>query len=124
MSEALFDGYEPMEPEPVEKVSADRRRTLRQAANIAAGIHPLTKGKLHARASRDRDASSPKTDPFTCGSCYFREVQQHRGKTYPKCTFWDSSHSAATDVRAWWPACFCWAPRPPARTPEAARRLP
>jgi hypothetical protein len=109
----LFDGYEPAEAVPVPKVSADRRRTLRQAERIAAGVHPLTGGPLHELASRHRDSTAPKSDPFTCGSCWFREVNRYHNKSFAKC--WESdgkraTHSAATDVRAWWPACRNYSP--------------
>lgn len=133
----LFDGYEPpptLEPEP--PFSAGQRLTKRQAANVTAGIHPLTRGRLHPLASRHRDADSPKSDPFTCGSCYFREVIPYRGKSYPKCVFdprrsgADSldkyarvSHSTASDVRAWWPACPDYTPSD-SLSPDAARYIP
>lgn len=132
----LFEGYEPPPaPEPEPLMSADRRRTKRQADQIAAGIHPLTRGPIHALASRYRDADSPKGDPFTCGSCYFRESLTNRSRSYPKCTFGltaemkyltDSpriSASAATDVRAWWPACPDYSPGD-SSSPDAARYIP
>lgn len=108
----LFEGYEPPPPvEPEPPMSADRRRTKRQADNIAAGVHPLTRGPLHELASRHRDAASPKSDPFTCGSCWFRESFRRHNNAYPKCTFGLTaempyltsspriSASATTDVR-------------------------
>lgn len=97
---ALFDMAPVALPptEPVEKISNDRRRTLRQKADVAKGIHPLTRRRVHPDASR------------TCGSCRFREVIGHHSRSYPKCTFGDptmprATHSAASDVRAWWPGC-------------------
>jgi hypothetical protein len=71
MTETLFPGFEPPTSEPEPSLSPDRRRTKRQADMIAIGRHPLTGGALHELASRHRDASAPKDDPFTCGSCYF-----------------------------------------------------
>jgi len=147
MGEMLFEGYDPAEPAPVEKVSADRRRTLRQAAYVAAGIHPLTKGRLHPLASRNRDADSPKSDPYTCGSCYFRIVDKYHDRSYPKCWLpgpvrayrkgrdgewrWETiegapraTHSAASDVRAWWPACEQYVPGDSSLSPDAARSIP
>ncbi|HRD59358.1 hypothetical protein [uncultured Nocardioides sp.] len=141
MSETLFDGYEPAEVIPEPKLSADRRRTKRQADNIAAGIHPLTGGPLHELASRHRDSSAPKADPFTCGSCKWREVLRHpHGKRFPKCVFpgnadaadyerpgWTPprfSASAASDVRAWWPACRSYTPGDTRLSPDAARCIP
>lgn len=136
-AETLFPGFEPppsSEPEP--GLSADRRRTQRQADDIALGRHPLTRGTLHSLASRHRDASSPKDDPFTCGSCYFRTVMRYHGKTFAKCLFDPRrsaddtldkyarvSHSAASDVRAWWPACADYSPGS-SISPDAARSIP
>lgn len=121
--EALFDGYEPSEVGPL---SADRRRTLRQQDLITAGRHPLTGGPLHHLASRHRDASAPKDDPFTCGSCWFRQVIGYRAGSYPKCIADDGlrvSHSASSDVRAWWPACPSYTPGDRI-SPDAARTIP
>lgn len=139
MSETLFDGYEPPPaPEPEPTLSADQRRTKRQAEDIAAGIHPLTRQRIHPLASRYRDASAPKRDPFTCGSCYFREVVTWRNRSYAKCIFPNplagadapasqiynrASHSAASDVRAWWPACRDYSPGD-SISPDAARSIP
>lgn len=119
-------------------LSADQRRTLRQAEDVATGRHPLTGGPLHPLASRHRDAGAPKSDPFTCGSCYFRSVEQYHGRSYPKCwlpnpnvgagapstRIYDRvSHSASSDVRAWWPACPDYRPGD-ALSPDAARSIP
>jgi hypothetical protein len=149
VSETLFDGYEPAQPlpDPMEGMSADRRRTLRQAANVAAGIHPLTKGALHPLASRHRDADSPKDDPYTCGTCWFREVLRYHDRSFPKCCLpgpervyrkgedgewrWETNdhgapratHSAASDVRAWWPACPDYSPSDRVSS-DAARYVP
>lgn len=128
MSGVLFEGYEPAEPtpDPAAGLSADQRRTLRQAANVAAGVHPLTRGPLHELASRHRDATAPKDDPFTCGSCWFREVIRYHNRTYAKCTQGDGkriTHSAATDVRAWWPACPDYSPSD-RLSDDAARYVP
>lgn len=100
MSEALFPGYEPELPPEVERLTDDRRRTLRQAAEVARGVHPLTRGPLHPEASREAVRGDAKGQPFTCGTCTHR-IQ--RG--YPKCDLSTMSRSAASDVRAWWPAC-------------------
>ena len=135
----LFDGYEPPPTLAVdESLSADRRRTLRQAGQVSAGIHPLTGGRLHPLASRHRDAASPKSDPFTCGSCYFRRVEKYHDRSYPKCwlpnpaigadapsrrIYSRVSNSAASDVRAWWPACPDYSPGD-SLSPDAARSIP
>ena len=135
MSETLFPDYEPevreLRPSEQPGLSPDRRRTLRQAEKIADGIHPLTGGPLHELASRHRDASAPKDDPFTCGSCYFREAFRYHGRTYVKCLFGETTekpgpyvtHSAATDLRAWWPACRDYSPSDRLSS-DAARYVP
>lgn len=124
----LFEGYDPPEP-PVEvrreEISADRRRTIRQQQDVTNGVHPLTRGPLHPEATTFRHAPIPgvsaaechgaepcsgRRDPFTCGSCVHRVDMG-----WPKC---DANgpkaltHSAATDVRAWWPACMSYEPKP------------
>lgn len=122
--ETLFDGYDP----PTREVlSPDRRRTLRQQQDVTAGRHPLTGGPLHPLASRHRDATAPKTDPFTCGSCYFRQTLSTGAGAYPKCVADDGrrvSRSAASDVRAWWPACPDYTPGDTRLSPDAARGFP
>lgn len=133
----LFDGYEPAVPLPVVPLSADRRRTARQAAAVAAGRHPLTRGPIHPLASPHRDASAPKNDPYTCGSCLHRsQGGYHR---WPKCwlpapgvgadappsrVYPRATRSATTDVRAWWPACPDYSPGDGAMSPDAARWVP
>jgi hypothetical protein len=136
VDEPLFSGYEPPLTEPGPELSTGQRLTLRQARDVAFGIHPLTGGRLHPLASRHRDAAAPKDDPFTCGSCYFRQVIKYRGKAYPKCVFDPRrgaddtldlyarvSHSTASDVRAWWPACPDYSPSDRI-SPDAARSIP
>ena len=87
-----------------EQLSADRRRTLRQRADVAVGRHPLTRGPLAVGPS------------LTCGRCRFREVLAYHARSYPKCVWQPASaeasswpprvsHGSASDVRAWWPAC-------------------
>lgn len=118
---ALFDMEPPAAAAPAEKMSADRRRTLRQLALLDAGCHPLSAVtsrplRLHRDAPPpgDREAPGPR-----CGTCRFREQTTSNGnKSFPKCLRgWDgnpmheppyASHGAATDCRAWWPACSYW----------------
>lgn len=149
-AETLFDGWEPevREPKPSEDMtlSAGRRLTLRQAEMVADGVHPLTRGPLHPLASKHRDADAPKGDPFTCGSCYFRNVEKYHDSSYPKCWLpgpvrayrkgeagewrWETvegaprvTHGPASDVRAWWPACPDYSPGD-SLSPDAARSIP
>lgn len=142
-AQPLFDGFDTPAPAPdkVPGLSSDQRRTVRQADMIRRGIHPLTGGRLHPlseiRASRD-DA---KDLPYRCGSCVFREVIPYRGKSYPKCTWTGSlgaddierwgldvlpwvSHSASSDVRAWWPACSNYSAGESSLSRDAARFIP
>lgn len=127
MTETLFPDLAPVavpEVEPVEKLSADRRRTLRQRADIERGRHPLTGSRLAA----DADAR--------CGNCRFRTVVAWHNRSYPKCFFepagWDVermgwprvTHSAASDVRAWWPGCTDHEWGEPKLSPDAMRGRP
>ena len=47
----------------------------------------------------------------TCGTCTHR-ILRGRHSTYPKCDRGPITNGAATDVRAWWPACTRWEPKP------------
>jgi hypothetical protein len=136
----LFD----MDPLPsVKGLSADRRRTLRQAMAISQGIHPLglvfSGTWMHPQASRQAKATDPKDLPFRCGSCRWRELWSVGSRTVPKCSWTNESptdahpdrggpvrlsHSVATDVRAWWPACTDYTPGDPSISTDAARFLP
>lgn len=105
MSAGLFD----MEPTPlpvVEKLSADRRRTLRQARDIAFGRHPVLQLPFHADAARVRGSEG-----LTCGDCAHKLSQEHHGRTYLKCDYSITS-GAATDLRLWWPACVRFEAKP------------
>ena len=118
--DALFD-IDPANvrtPEPAEKISADRRRTIRQAEALARGVHPLALAvgwriRLHPDAA---PANDPKSDGLRCGGCRFRQVIGYHSRSYPKCRHGDGvreSHGAGTDVRAWWPACTDYEPTEP-----------
>lgn len=117
--EPLFpeDGLRVELPVPPD-LSPDRRRTLRQAEQIKAGVHPLLAAvgapdtRLHPRASPAASRSDRRGLPFTCGSC-LHLVHQGGGPgssgRYLKCDFGEGervTHGAGTDVRAWWPACL------------------
>lgn len=113
MSEGLFEV--PAEaylipPEP-ENLTPTEKFHRRIATRIATGLHPLGKAiPLHADAARERGGPGLK-----CGDCRYRENLRHHDKSYPKCrlplmvgerpTYPRDTHSDASDVRAWWPAC-------------------
>ena len=115
----LFD-MDPETPrEPKVKLSADRRRTLRQMAALERGRHPLSLLYSHplalhpdAPGPHDREAPGPR-----CGTCQFRTSATSNGwHSFPKCGFEVSgtqpyvTFSAASDCRAWWPACLRYQP--------------
>jgi hypothetical protein len=124
MTEAMLFDLEPLPlPDPGPALSPDRRRTLRQAQALASGRHPLALVhgaplRLHPDAppAEDRKAPGPR-----CGDCIFIV----RKEQWLKCTRGRSgemgtptfrsgpyeTHGAATDLRAWWPACERWEAR-------------
>lgn len=80
---------------PAEKLSATQRLTVRNNTALAIGKHPAN--------------GLPIDDSHTCGECV--NLKRYRlGKTYLKCAFHrlGESHSAASDMRAGWPACPHW----------------
>jgi hypothetical protein len=117
--------------EPVPERTASERMRDRQAANIAAGRHPLSDPpgarpqygilRLHPDACRDVRWSAAKAQipagAPTCGACRFRQSVHGGAKDYPKCTWGRvyagslskegprEMHGERSDVRAWWPAC-------------------
>ena len=141
----LFDGYDSLPADPsAPALSADRRRTQKQAAQIAAGTHPLLAvaygshqaSRLHEHALRTATPTDPRGLPFTCGTCSFRKLVSWHRSTYPKCV-WSRgnglaslnesprvSHGTATDVRGWWPACPDYEAGDLGMGPDAMRGLP
>lgn len=99
--EPLFGGYEPPAPVDEPELSAGQRLTLRIAAKVATGVHPLMKGPLHPDATPQTTAAQPLG--LCCGSCAHRAPGGFH--QWPKCEIGPQSRSATTDVRAWWPAC-------------------
>jgi hypothetical protein len=112
-----------------EKISADRRRTLRQHADVERGRHPLTGSRL---------IDDPEAQ---CGNCRFRELLAYHNRAYAKCVWIPAStdasdlegprflptrisHSSASDVRAWWPGCTDHEWGDPKLSPDAARCRP
>jgi hypothetical protein len=80
VTDALFD-LEPgaVPPVPAEKLSAGRRLTARQHVQLAAGIHPLTRGPLHPDAAPAEPRDAP---GLRCGACAHRVLAGRRG--FPK----------------------------------------
>ena len=141
----LFDGYDSSPAEPsAPAVSAGRRRTQRQSAQIAAGTHPLLyvaygsrqAAQLHEHALRTAAPTDPRGLPFTCGTCRFRKLVGWHRSTYPKCVWAPgnacvsldesprASHGTATDVRGWWPACPDYEAGDSGMGPDAMRVFP
>jgi hypothetical protein len=90
---------EPTVLESTEKLSPDRRRTLRQKADVERGIHPLM-----------RTPTVPERG--TCGDCVHRVSVGHHDRAFPKCELAGITHGPGTDCRAWWPACTRHEPAP------------
>lgn len=117
MSSGLFDPAE-HGITPVPGASKPASLKDRQAAKIAAGEHPLSwVGEVPKRVPLAPAGTG------TCGTCVHKMRPAHHGRVYPKCAtgrfrvpdcsgfreVWPrASHSEATDVRAWWPACTAW----------------
>lgn len=96
----LFD-IDPVPVDPPERLSADRRRTLRRRAAIEAGRHP---------------GNGEPIDPeHRCGDCRHIIRAYHGGsrRSFLKCPpYVGHTFGAGTDVRASWPACPHWEARP------------
>lgn len=115
MTEPLFDGYEPdpdaIPPTRPDGMSAGQLRTVRQAAAIRRHVHPLALVDPAIVMHRDGNTDATRDDPGPgphCGDCHFRRLVGGHDRDYPKCTARGDklmTHGAATDVRAWWPAC-------------------
>ena len=116
----------PAVAEPAAKLSPDRRRTQLQAQRIANGLHPLVGVapwiRLHPDAPKDRTSPGPR-----CGTCWHRVILDHHRRSYAKCDADDGirkTNSAASDVRAYWPACRDYSPGDRLLSPDAARFIP
>lgn len=105
-------------PDPGEpELTAGERLRRRQAGRIANGYHPLSSGgplRLLPGAPRplSREDAAGLGDYPSCGGCRFRVSMGGHARPFPKCVWGDGSpratHSEASDVRAWWPACETW----------------
>lgn len=124
--DALFD-VEQTSPVESPALSADRKRTQRQKRDVDDGYHPLLTvlyGRYPETRIHERGADG---EPYTCGSCAFRELLSYRNRKFAKCVMSDGAritHGAATDVRAWWPACRDWEPGDNSLSLDAARWIP
>lgn len=82
------------ESDPVEKLSADRRRTLKRQQMLSRGVHPTTRlPLLHEGWNR------------TCGDCDHHVAGDWHNRTYHKCDVVEMTHGPGTDLRVSWPAC-------------------
>ncbi len=72
-------------------VSADRRRTEKRHAALAAGRHPFMGGPV-------------RPDLGTCGDCAHSGRQGGVAGSYYKCAL-NLTGGPATDIRISWPAC-------------------
>lgn len=96
----------PPEPEPL---THGQRRARLIAQRITAGLHPLGYVGLHREAARARTGPG-----LRCGSCRFRQREQHHNRVYPKCQHGGGirvTGCEASDIRAWWPACRDYEPK-------------
>lgn len=94
-------------------LSAQQRRTVRQARRIEQGIHPMMNASLLG-------------GPFTCGDCREAHREDYHTRGYWKCRLFGSTHGAGSDLRLWWPACteFAITEEAHARAVEQAKSLP
>lgn len=129
-------------PTPPDTRSPDRRRTDRQREAVENGVHPLAlvdpQVRIHPDADRTANRGDGRNLPLRCGSCIHRINLGYHAGSYPKCTAprgvgadeYEAhsprlvTHSAATDVRAWWPACTEYSPGDTAVSRDAARWIP
>lgn len=110
----LFDvalAGERVEPPAVEleSLGQDARRTLRRAAMLAAGRHPVTQVPLHEQAAPadDRHADGLRCD--TCASCWTNAYTD--GGSYVKCDAVPFTRGPGSDTRRWYPACTLYRER-------------
>lgn len=93
MTESLFPEIPDPEPAPVVKLSAGRKRTIRNNALVEMGMNPLfgTRGP----------------DGQTCGTCGHLRRQGGVAGHYLKCAL-KHTGGPGTDLRKSWPACSHW----------------
>lgn len=96
----LFEPPDPIipEPDPLAGMSEGRKLTHRNNLKLANGVHPATGHPLILVGA-------------TCGTCdHCHRKGWHGGRSWIKCDRHrlGMSASAASDVRASWPACDLW----------------
>lgn len=91
-------------PPPERTLSPDARRTLRNAATLAAGRHPLGT-RLHRDAA---PADDRKAEGLRCGSCIHAFRKGGVAGNYTKCRAHTVTGGPGTDIRLYWPACERW----------------
>lgn len=118
---SLFDVPAPAPQPPAVKLTPGEALRQRQAEKLLRGLHPLTRDGwppilLHRKAASAADSQSP---GLRCGGCAYRQTITYHDRAYPKCVLPDrrgetsrATHSTASDVRAWWPACQDYEPKP------------
>lgn len=98
---------------PPEKEGRDARRTRTQKETLAMGVHPATRARLLSAEWG-----------YTCGDCAHVRAAPLSRRTVFKCQLHrlGPSHSEASDIRLWWPACTRFRIDQPVNQPE--RRTP
>jgi hypothetical protein len=97
----LFDPG-PAAPAPM-PLSDGVKRTMRQQAELARGVHPATKLPLRAEGG-------------SCGTCAHLRRFDHgatvdrSSRGYFKCSLRPMTGGPGTDIRVSWPACTRWEP--------------
>lgn len=86
-----------------EKLSATRRRTIRNENLLECGIHPATGLYL----------LQTEVKPAKCRTCLFHRYINNGARSYNKCERHrlGMSHSDASDIRVSWPACTAYVDR-------------
>lgn len=126
MDDTLFDvpadAYV-IPPEPEQLTRGERRKRL-VAKRIAQGVHPLGYVRPYPDAAKFTPGTTDEciAEGLRCGDCVHRVLFSHHDHTYPKChypvtvgdrtTYPRETGCESSDIRAWWPACATFEPRP------------
>lgn len=96
---ACIEAANPRLPQVAEHLSVTSRRTARNNALLARGVHPAT--------------HRPTTDAGCCGDCAHHVIAR-LSRTYHKCArhVLGTSNSDASDIRVGWPSCELYEPAP------------